>query len=444
MEIIVQKSSLPTTAAVRTLGPCQIASPLGREVPERITLPGPGASDGAIEFERAGPRHEIFFDPAKTRAAIVTCGGLCPGLNNVLRSVFLELHHRYGVPAVLGIRYGYAGLDPANRLDPITLTPELVHGIHNTGGTILGTSRGPVNPAAALDFLEQRRVNILFCVGGDGTQRGAHLLHEEALRRNYPLAVIGIPKTVDNDIEFVWRTFGYSSAVEEAAHIIDAAHVEAKSFLNGIGLVKLMGREAGFLACGATLASQEVNYTLIPEVPFELDGEGGLLPLLEKRLKASQHAVIAIAEGAAQHLIPGGGHGADASGNAKLKDSGVWLKGRIEAHFAERGIPINLKYFDPSYLVRSRPANKDDALLCDQFARYAVHAAMAGRTDVVVGLWYNVFIHVPIEMVISRQRRVVPTGEIWSAVLAATGQPAQIGAERSNPQSKAQELVETC
>lgn len=390
-------------------------------------LPGAPSGNEPIEFERAGPRARIYFDPAKTRAAIVTCGGLCPGLNNVLRSVFLELHHRYGVPAVLGIRYGFAGLDAANRLDPITLTSEVVHGIHDKGGTILGTSRGPVNPAAALDFLEQRRVNILLCVGGDGTQRGAHLLHEEAVRRGYPLSIVGIPKTVDNDIEYVWRTFGYSTAVEEAAHIIDNAHVEAKSVQNGIGLVKLMGRDAGFLACGATLASQEVNYALIPEVPFEMDGEKGLLRLLEQRLASKQHAVIVIAEGAAQNLISGAEGGSDSSGNVKPKDSGVWLKEGIERYFAGRGISINLKYFDPSYIVRSRPANKDDALLCDQFARNAVHAAMAGRTDMVLGIWYNVFIHVPTTMVIDRTRRVGPAGELWSAVLAATGQPARIG-----------------
>jgi 6-phosphofructokinase 1 len=426
---LLGQNSSPTTtvAAVPNLGPCQVPSPIGREVPEHISLPGAAPEDGVIQFERAGPRHEIFFEPSKTRAAIVTCGGLSPGLNNVLRSMFYELHHRYGVSAVLGVRYGFAGLDPANRLDPVIMNSELVHGIHNQGGTILGTSRGPVNPAAALDFLEQRRVNILFCVGGDGTQRGAHILHEEAVRRGYPLAVVGIPKTVDNDIEFVWRTFGYATAVQEAAHIIDAAHVEAKSHRNGIGLVKLMGRDAGFLAAGATLASQEVNYTLIPEVPFELEGETGLLRHLEQRLARSQHAVIVIAEGAAQNLVPGGNGGTDASGNSKLKDSGVWLKEQIESYFAARRIPVSLKYFDPSYIVRSRPANKDDALLCDQFARYAVHAAMAGRTDVVVGTWYNVFVHVPIPMVISRHRRVVPSGELWSAVLAATGQPSEIG-----------------
>lgn len=419
--------SSPLRPAVQQLGPCNFDSPLTRVVEERIVLPGPEDVGGPIDFERAGPRKRIYFDPAHTRAAIVTCGGLCPGLNNVLRSVFFELHHRYGVRDVLGIRYGYGGLDPRNGFEPVTLTTDLVDRIHAQGGTILGTSRGPVDTGAAIDFLVSRGVNVLFCVGGDGTQRGAHALHAEAQRRGYPLAVIGIPKTIDNDIQYVWRTFGFSTAVEEAAHVIDSAHAEAKSVLNGIGLVKLMGREAGFIACGATLASQEVNFTLIPEVPFELDGENGFLSVLKRRLAARRHAVIVVAEGAGQHLMGGDCVGVDASGNRKLKDIGLYLKDRILDYFAAERMPAGMKYFDPSYIVRSRPANKDDALLCDQFARNAVHAAMAGRTDVVVGLWYNVSVHVPIPMATERKRHVLPTGEVWSSVLATTGQPATFG-----------------
>ncbi|MEQ1948653.1 MAG: ATP-dependent 6-phosphofructokinase [Bryobacteraceae bacterium] len=419
--------SFTVIAGVPQLGECRVLSPIQRPVPERILLPSARAEESNVDFERAGPRPRIYFDPGKTRAAIVTCGGLCPGMNNVLRSVFLELYHRYGVKDVFGIRYGYAGLHPANGLELVRMDMDFIHGIQNKGGTVLGSSRGPVNIQAAVDFLRKEKIDVLLCVGGDGTQRGALMLHQEAVRQHYPLAVVGIPKTVDNDIEYVWRTFGYSTAVEEAAHIIDSAHVEAKSYWNGIGLVKLMGREAGFLACGSTLASQEVNFTLVPEIPFALEGANGFLHLLEDRLAAKHHAVIVVAEGAAQSLIPGHQLGADASGNRKLKDSGIWLKERIETHFRKIGVPIGLKYFDPSYIVRSKPANKDDALLCDQYARNAVHAAMAGRTGVVIGVWYNVFVHVPIEMATAQPRRVAPSGEVWSAVLAATGQPAVIG-----------------
>jgi 6-phosphofructokinase 1 len=312
----------PFQPDVAVLGDCRFESPLTREVPDRIVLPGPGQSEPGIDFERAGPRKWIFFDPARTRAAIVTCGGLCPGFNNVLRSVFLELYHRYGVRDVLGIRYGYAGLDPANGHEPVALSCESVDRIHVQGGTVLGSSRGPVDPAVAIDYLQALQVKILFCVGGDGTQRGAHTLHEEAKRRGYPLAVVGIPKTVDNDIEYVWRTFGFATAVEEAAYVIDSAHAEARSALNGVGLVKLMGRDAGYVACGATLASQEVNFTLIPEVPFELDGEDGFLNVLHKRLAERRHAVVVVAEGAGQDLIRSNTDmGRDPSGNPKLKES---------------------------------------------------------------------------------------------------------------------------
>jgi len=424
---------------VSTLGPPRVLSPLGLS-----TVAGDGLGDfvadatrvlyrierGSREtlredltLEKAGPREYLFFDPPRTRAAILTAGGLSPGLNNVIRSAFLELHWNYRVPEVWGIRYGYQGLNPNHGQSPIRLTVELVDHIHKHGGTILGTSRGPEDPAVMVDFLHQRQINILFCVGGDGTQRGAHQIAEEARRRGLPIAVVGIPKTIDNDLPLVWRSFGYATALEKAREVIDGAHMEARSALNGIGLVKLMGREAGFIAAGATLASQEVNFTLIPEIPFPLEGEEGLLGVLRKRLLARGHAVIVAAEGAAQHLIPGQRTERDASGNLKLQDVGLFLKDRIGAYFAAEKIPVNLKYIDPSYIIRSVAANSDDSLLCDALGRHAVHAAMAGKTDVLIGLWHNVFLHVPIPLVNSQQRRLSPESEMWLGVLQATGQP---------------------
>lgn len=406
---------------VSVLGEARYASRVGREVTDLITLPGL-ASDQTFVFERAGPRPKLFFNPASTRAAIVTCGGLCPGLNNVIRSVYLELFHRYGVPEVVGIRYGYAGLDPKNGFRPIPLSTDLVEDIHHHGGTILGTSRGPVDAGAAVDFLESQNVKLLFCVGGDGTLRGAHKLHVEAERRGYPLAVIGVPKTIDNDIQFVWRTFGYNTAIDQAVAVIESAHNEARSVHNGIGLVKLMGRHAGFIAAGATLASQEVNFTVIPEVPLRLET---FLPALRDRLETRQHAVIVVAEGAAQELLADVPKATDASGNPVLADIGPFLRDRICEFLGAEGVPFSLKYLDPSYFIRSRPANCDDALLCDQLARYAVHAAMAGRTDLVIGLWYNVFIHLPIPMATAGKKVVTVDSDLWTSVLATTGQPAR-------------------
>lgn len=385
-------------------------------IPERIEI----GSNPGHEFELAGPRAKLYFDAAQTRAGIVTCGGLCPGLNNVIRSLFLELHYEYGVAEVLGFRGGYHGLDPANGVEPVVITPEFVDDIHQKGGTILGSSRGPVDIGKAVDNLIARRVNILFTVGGDGTQRGANELYQEARRRGYELSVVGVPKTVDNDVGFVSRTFGFVSAVEEAARVLTCAHTEARSVPGGIGLVKLMGRHAGFLAASATVANQDVNFTLIPEVPFELPS---FLAALGKRMRAKSHAVIVVAEGAGQDLLATGPAERDASGNVKLKDIGCFLREHIGEYFKAEGIPVVMRYFDPNYQVRSRPANCEDAMLCDLFARHAVHAAMAGKTGLCIGSLHERFIHVPVELLVAQTKRLDPASAGWHSVLAATGQP---------------------
>ncbi len=405
-----------------TLGEARFASAKSHtirddvRIPERIEI---GAEPG-LQFELAGPREKLFFDAKQTRAGIVTCGGLCPGLNNVIRSLFLELHYGYGVAEVLGFRGGYGGLDPANGVEPVVITPRFIDGIHQKGGTILGSSRGPVDIGRAVENLIARGVNILFTVGGDGTQRGGNELFQEARKRGHALSVVGVPKTIDNDVGFVSRTFGFMTAIDEAARVLDCAHTEARSVPGGIGLVKLMGRHAGFVTAGATVASHDVNFALIPEVPFTLPS---FLAALKERMLAKSHAVIAVAEGAGQDLLAADASGRDASGNVKLQDIGPFLREKIEAFFKAEGIPVVLRYFDPSYQVRSRPANCEDALLCDLFARYAVHAAMAGRTGVVIGFLHERFIHVPIELLATHTKRLDPASGWWRSVLAATGQP---------------------
>lgn len=417
---------------ITSLGQPRFDSPLKRFANERARVPAQILRDPAaapepeLLFELAGPRPKLFFDPRQTRAGIVTCGGLCPGLNNVIRSIFLELYHFYGVTEVLGFRGGYQGLAPEGA-EPLALSCEFVEDIHREGGTVLGTSRGPVDCARAVENLVRRKINLLFTIGGDGTQRGGHDLFREAQRRGHPLAVVGIPKTVDNDVPFVTRTFGYQTAVEEASRVLQCAHTECHSVYNGISLVKLMGRAAGFIAAGATIASQEANFTLIPEVPFALEGPNGFLAALKRRLLKRAHALIVVAEGAGQDLMGPAGQERDASGNAKLKDIGLFLRRQIEAYFKAEGIPFTLRYFEPSYIIRSVPADAEDAILCDRFARNAVHAAMAGKTGLVIGLLHDQFIHVPIELLARRSKRLDPNGSTWHAVLAATGQPARFG-----------------
>jgi len=329
------------------------------------------------------------------------------------------------VQEVIGFRGGYGGLDPDTPSKPITLTHEFVDDIHKEGGTVLGTSRGPVDVFRAVDNLVKMGVNILFTIGGDGTQRGGNALFQEAKKRGHALSVVGIPKTIDNDVAFVSRTFGYLTAVQEAAIVLDRAHIEARSVEYGISLVKLMGRHAGFIAAGATVASQDVNFTLVPEVPFKLGGEDGFLEALKHRILNRKHAVIVVAEGAGQNLLEDSNAAHDASGNVLLKDIGLFMRDKIETYLKAEKVPIVMRYFDPSYIIRSSPANAEDSILCDLFARNAVHAAMAGKTGLVIGYLHDKFIHVPIELLTSRTKTMDTGGVAWSAVLAATGQPAQ-------------------
>jgi len=416
---------------IATLGEARYASPLRHAVSDQARIPAEIVRDPAaspreeVLFELAGPREKLFFDPAHTRAGIVTCGGLCPGLNNVIRALFFELHHTYGVAEVLGFRGGYQGLDPARGPEPIAITSAFVDQIHHHGGTILGTSRGPVDMAVAVDNLIRRRVDILFTIGGDGTQRGGNELFRQARQRGHALSVVGIPKTIDNDIAFVARTFGYLTAAEEAVKVLDCAHTEARSVQNGLALVKLMGRHAGFIAAGATLANQDVNFTLVPEVPFKLNGKNGFLPVLKDRIQKRAHAVVVVAEGAGQELFEDASTERDLSGNIRLRDIGLFLRERIETYFKEANIPIAMRYFDPSYSIRSIAANAADAVLCDFYARNAVHAAMAGKTGLVIGLLHDSFIHIPIEMLAFEKKQIDPDSIWWNAVLATTGQPAR-------------------
>jgi 6-phosphofructokinase 1 len=441
----------PGSLEIRTLGACDVPSPLnlssvqGDQIADYITdahrvrlvaeyLEGhPPAED--LGFEKAGPRARLFFEPGRTRAAFVSCGGLCPGTNTVLRSAVLELVHKYGVRDILGYRYGFHGLNPAFGAPPLAIGVEHVLHIHRQGGSFLGMSRGRERVETMVDTLVRDRVNILFCIGGDGTLRGAHAIHEEVARRGLPIAIVGIPKTIDNDVAWVDKTFGYDTAVEMAKLAIDAAHTEAASALNGVGLVKLMGRDSGFIAAAATLASREVNFCLIPEVEWQLDGPYGLLEALEKRLEARKHAVIVVAEGCGSMLVRGGEVERDASGNVRYAadeaDIGPHVRDAIVAHFKHKGIPLTLKYIDPSYMIRGVPANASDSIFCDTLARFAVHAGMAGKTDLVIGRWNGVFTHVPIPLATSRRKQVDTDGTLWLAVTEATGQPVLLPPRRA-------------
>lgn len=432
----------PEDLVIRTVGPATRPSPLALS-----TTPGDDVADyvpeGAgvlcdievaidhpvtppLAFEKAGPRERIHFDPAHTTAGIVTCGGLCPGINNVIRSLVLELHHKYGIAHVLGFRYGYSGLDPACGVPPVELRPPDVLHIHRQGGSLLGVSRGAPTVETMVDELARRGVQILFTIGGDGTHRGSHALAGEIARRGLDIAVVGVPKTIDNDIAFVDKTFGYETAVEVARQAVDAAHTEAISALNGVGIVKLMGRDAGFIAAAATLASRDVNFCLVPEVRFDLEGPQGLLAALERRLAVRHHALVVVAEGCGASLVDADS-ARDASGNVRYADAGLdvgpRLRDAITAHFKALRVPIVVKYIDPSYMIRGCPANAYDSIFCDALARHAAHAGMAGKTDLLIGRAHGIFTHVPLALVAGGRKRIDPDEGTWLAVTEATGQP---------------------
>ncbi|MFH1136454.1 MAG: ATP-dependent 6-phosphofructokinase [Pseudomonadota bacterium] len=376
-----------------------------------------------FSFELAGPRRKIYFDPVKVKAAILTAGGLCPGLNDVIRSVTLALHFSYGVKNIFGVRHGYQGLIPEFGHDLVELTPEYVTDIHEFGGSVLSSSRGLFPIEEIVDSLERLNISMLFAIGGDGTLRGAAKIAEEVKARGLKIAVIGVPKTIDNDINLLARSFGFETAVATAAQVIRSAHTEALGAPNGIGLVKLMGRDSGFIAATAALAQGEANFVLVPESDFDLDGPGGLLQALEDRLKLRKHAVIVAAEGAGQKFFLGRAEEFDPSGNRRLGNIGTYLVDRIQKYFHDKKMEVNLKYMDPSYLIRSQPANASDRIYCGFLGQKAVHAAMAGKTKILIGQWNNMYVHVPIAAAVASRKKINPNEVLWRSVLEATGQP---------------------
>lgn len=436
---VSRRRLVPSEVAIKALGECRYPSPVAQHLGESaLAFVGEadkvlvndrlsevqGTVDGAqlAAFELAGPRDRIYFDPSTVRCGIVTCGGLCPGLNNVVRGLVLELARGYGVQEVLGFRYGYEGMVKHQELPPLHLTQQNVARIHHAGGTILGSSRGEQAASAVVDNLVELGINVLFVVGGDGTIRGAMKIVAEVERRDLEIAVVGVPKTIDNDIPYIDRSFGFESASSAAVEVIRAAYVEANGARNGIGLVKLMGRHSGFVACQAALASTEVDLVLIPEVPWTLAGDNGIISYLGEVLDQRGSAVVVVAEGAGQDLLPPSGE-KDKSGNSRLVDVGAYLRTELVARFMHLGREVTLKYFDPSYSIRSIPASPADSVYCWHMARNAVHAAMAGNTEVLIGRWHGRFVHVPMSLATQERKEVVPDDDLWMSVIESTGQP---------------------
>jgi len=427
---------------IPTLGPCKIESPLvnsTQHAAHAINFVGDDLGvlfdvfqyenkkspvAGTFLMQRSGPREKIYFDPSKTTVAIVTCGGLCPGINNVIRSLVMTLTYRYGIRKILGVQYGYEGFIPEFRHPFIELTPNRVSTIHQFGGSMLGSSRGKQDPVAIVDCLERHAINILFTIGGDGTLHGALQIQKEIERRKLKISVAGIPKTIDNDINHIEKSFGFETSFTVASPIIRDAHNEAKGAYNGVAIVKLMGRDSGFIAANAALSMPEVNFVLVPEIDFDLYGEKGLFEIVKNRLIDKQHCVIVVAEGAGQRFFEDtSAERRDASGNVLHNDIGVFIKDELIDYFKQIHFRATVKYIDPSYIIRSAPATPSDSIFCNKLGLHGVHGAMAGKTSFVVGRRNNKFVYLPIELVIKERKKINPNGDLWLNVLETTGQP---------------------
>lgn len=457
-------ASIPNKGALSVVTedtPSDAAAPFLQFIDESAFIVGDlvrktGSASACRAFVRAGPRASLYFNPTEVRAAVLTCGGLCPGLNNVIREVVETLWHGYGVRTIYGLRYGFwgfhttdahagAGAPPHGPQcpapEPLMLTPELVASIHQKGGTFLGSDRGGHDIAVILAFLRARGVNQVYVVGGDGTHRGAHAISTACLSAGLRVAIAAIPKTIDNDVDLIDKSFGFDTAFAEAQRAIRSAKVEAAGTVNGIGVVKVMGRHAGFIAAHATLASGDVDACLVPEVPVVLDGPVGVLPHLKRVLAARGHAVVVVAEGAAEDVLEaemvakGIPIEVDAGGNKKLPPVGTWLQARIKDYMSSGGgqtgssnssgpIPHKIIYIDPSYMIRSVPANPADAVYCCVLAQSSVHGAMAGFTGFSTGLVNNRVVYIPIPAITANSpRRLNPRGRTYERLLAITKQP---------------------
>ncbi|MDH3649552.1 MAG: ATP-dependent 6-phosphofructokinase [Saprospiraceae bacterium] len=430
--------------AIKSLGPCRIKSPLKTRAESiklfhfvedseqvifdvvRTNHKENGKRDKLLTMEMAGPREKIFFDPSKTTVAIVTCGGLCPGINDVVRSLVMAFWYRYGVRKILGVQYGYQGFIPEHAHPFIELTPKIVSDIHQFGGTILGSSRGEQDVEAIVDCLERHGINILYTIGGDGTLHGANEIHREIEKRGLKIGIAGIPKTIDNDINHIEKSFGFETSFTIASPIIRDAHMEARGAYNGVAIVKLMGRDSGFIAANAALSMPEVNLVLVPEIEFDLHGKRGLLEVVRQRLGAKHHCVIVVAEGAGQRHFEGKRDSKDASGNVLHHDIGIFLKKEISNYLNEVGMDSSVKYIDPSYIIRSAPANPSDSIFCNKLGLHGAHAGMAGKTNFVVGRRNNKFVHLPVELVIAKRKKIDVRSDLWLNVLETTGQPVSM------------------
>mmetsp|Transcript_20291 Transcript_20291/g.48093 ORF Transcript_20291/g.48093 Transcript_20291/m.48093 type:complete len:415 (+) Transcript_20291:167-1411(+) len=378
--------------------------------------PNPLLSSGCL---RANAARQLFWEPNKVKAAVVTCGGLCPGLNSIIRGVTKCLWNEYGVREILGITAGYNGLSDPETHPPVKLTEEMVRDIHMKGGSIIKAARGGFDAEKICDNLQRLGITVLFLVGGDGTQFAGHLLYEAARKRRLAVSIVGIPKSIDNDVVLFDRTFGFDTAVAKASEVIRNALVEASSCDRGVGIVKLMGRDSGFVAMHAATAADVVDLCMIPEVKVDMKD---VIEHVDATLAKKKYMVIAVAEGAGQELVSTGKQ--DDTGHTVYGDIGVFLKDTLNKHLKASG--GRTFYIDPSYIIRSVPITPNDHIYCVRLANDAVHTAMRGYTGVCVGAMHNVVCMLPSRLIASGKKKVRPHSSSWQGCVQTCNMPAAL------------------
>lgn len=384
-------------------------------------------------FPEAGPRKELCFDPHRVKAAVVTTGGLAPGLNSVVHSIVdrhfntYELNETLG-GAVYGIYDGFRGLrDCAS--NSTTLNPKVTLDWLRQGGSNLGSIRfrDPQGEKHLVDeiakSITQMAIDILYVIGGDGSQLIAHKVAQAVPS----ISVLGVPKTMDNDVLWVRESFGFDTTVEQATHAINALHFEAQS-TRRVGLLQFFGAESGFVAANAALASGQVDLVLIPEAFNNLSDEQlqhywkMLLGHLDDRVKRQAHmphAIVVVAEGVETALVQ--------QKSRKLGRKGDFLEllkqdiaGKVRDR---RGRCLEIFVNEPRHYIRSGAANAHDQIFCERLGALAVDNGLAGYTNCMVSHWLTEYVLVPLELVVQGQKSIQTSGMFWRQVETSTGQP---------------------
>ncbi|MGA7341196.1 MAG: 6-phosphofructokinase [Terracidiphilus sp.] len=443
---------------------------------------GRAEADGAVDLSlpEARPRTHLRYPlqpGAMLGIGILVSGGIAPGINAVIDGIVLRhsLYHarqcargrRHSIE-ILGYREGFKGLLRPG-VHPQRLNSAAIRGVVEIGGSYLGTSRadellpgtGPNRNAkleAAIGRLQNDGVHILYVIGGDGSMSCAHALWHYARRKGYELSVVGIPKAMDNDILWVWQSFGFLSAVEEARQAILHMHTEVSSNPR-VGIVQLFGSDSGFIASHAGY-STACDLVLIPEDPMTMDdivthiserltdrfgngqdiaGPYALVVMAETALPADARKYIddprvGLSEGkrgekeALKSFLDNGrrvrGQTPDELRTAGLKIVSRVLQDRIQQELEPREYWRDFRVItnEPRHLIRSIPPSVTDVIFGERLGALAVDNAMAGYTDFMVSQWLTEFVLVPLPLVVLGRKRVPTNGIFWKSVLSKTGQ----------------------